>query len=74
MRVFPPVSGCRTCSSFRRNLRSGRFSQGFVLAIAAREILLRRPVVRRGWLVFIVCCICCLAISRSMELIEGARR
>lgn len=50
--------------------RIGHFFQGFVPAIAAREILLRRPVVRgRGWLVFIVCCIC-LAISALYELIE----
>ncbi|MBX3686219.1 MAG: DUF2238 domain-containing protein [Rhodocyclaceae bacterium] len=50
--------------------RIGHFFQGFVPAIAAREILLRRQVVRgRGWLVFIVCCIC-LAISALYELIE----
>lgn len=48
----------------------GHFMQGFVPAIAAREILVRNGVVaRRGWLSFIVACIC-LAISAFYELIE----
>lgn len=48
----------------------GHFAQGFVPAIAAREILLRhRVLARRGWLAFIVVCIC-LAISASYELVE----
>jgi putative membrane protein len=48
----------------------GHFMQGFVPAIAAREILLRRAVLQRGkWLAFIVGCIC-LAISAFYELIE----
>ena len=50
--------------------RIGHFMQGFVPAVAAREILLRRAVVRgRGWLFFIVSCIC-LAISAVYELVE----
>lgn len=50
--------------------RIGHFAQGFVPAIAAREILLRRtPLVRGGWLFFIVACIC-LAISAFYEFIE----
>jgi len=50
--------------------RIGHFMQGFVPALAAREILLRRAVVRgRGWLFFIVSCIC-LAISAVYELVE----
>jgi putative membrane protein len=50
--------------------RIGHFAQGFVPAIAAREILIRRGVVRgRGWLYFIVVAIC-LAISASYELME----
>jgi len=50
--------------------RIGHFAQGFVPAIAAREILLRRtPLVRGGWLFFIVACIC-LAISACYEFIE----
>lgn len=48
----------------------GHFMQGFVPAIAAREILLRRsPLTRGKWLAFIVGCIC-LAISAFYELIE----
>lgn len=50
--------------------RIGHFAQGLVPAIAAREILLRRtPLVRGGWLFFIVACIC-LAISACYEFIE----
>jgi putative membrane protein len=50
--------------------RIGHFAQGFVPAIAAREILIRRRVVRgRGWLYFIVVSIC-LAISAAYELLE----
>jgi len=50
--------------------RIGHFAQGFVPAIVAREILIRRKVVRsRGWTYFIVVCIC-LAISAAYELLE----
>ena len=50
--------------------RVGHFAQGFVPAILAREILIRKNVVRtQGWLFFIVVCIC-LAISASYEFIE----
>ena len=48
----------------------GHFAQGFVPALIAREVLLRHAVVRgRGWLAFVVICIC-LAISAVYELIE----
>lgn len=48
----------------------GHFMQGFVPAVVARELLVRnRVVARRGWLSFIVVCIC-LAISAFYELIE----
>ena len=48
----------------------GHFAQGFVPAIIAREILLRKRVVAgRGWLSPIVVSIC-LAISAFYELIE----
>lgn len=48
----------------------GHLVQGFVPAIIAREILIRNAiVVGRGWLAFIVVCIC-LAISAIYELIE----
>ena len=50
--------------------RIGHFMQGFVPAIAAREILLRQRVLRAGgWLFFVVICIC-LAISAAYELVE----
>jgi len=50
--------------------RLGHFAQGFIPAIVAREILIRRNVVRgRGWVYFIVVSIC-LAISAAYELLE----
>jgi putative membrane protein len=50
--------------------RVGHFAQGFVPAIVAREILLRKTPLRRGgWLFFIITCIC-LAISAVYELVE----
>ena len=57
---------------FERNPydRVGHFFQGFVPALVAREILLRKQVLSRGgWLFFLVCCVC-LAISAVYELIE----
>lgn len=48
----------------------GHLAQGFVPAMAAREVLLRLGVVaRRGWLPVIVVAIC-LAVSALYELIE----
>ncbi len=48
----------------------GHLAQGFIPAIVAREILLRRsPLQRGGWLFFLVLCVC-LAISAFYELIE----
>lgn len=48
----------------------GHFTQGFVPAIVAREMLLRLSPLRRGkWLSFIIVCIC-LAISAMYELFE----
>jgi len=48
----------------------GHLVQGFVPAIVAREVLVRNRVIgRRGWLGFIVVCIC-LAISAAYELLE----
>jgi putative membrane protein len=50
--------------------RIGHLAQGFVPALIAREILLRRTPLRRGgWLFFIVCCIA-LAISAFYEFLE----
>ena len=48
----------------------GHLAQGFVPAIAAREVLLRLEVVRgRGWLLVFVASLC-LAVSAFYELIE----
>ncbi len=48
----------------------GHFAQGFIPAIAAREILLRTSPLKRGkWLFFIVVSIC-LAVSAFYELVE----
>jgi putative membrane protein len=50
--------------------RIGHFAQGFVPAIAARELLLRRTPLRRGgWLFFLVFSVC-LAISACYEFVE----
>ncbi len=57
---------------FQRNHydRLGHIAQGFVPAILAREILLRKtPLGRGGWLFLIVTSIC-LAFSALYELIE----
>lgn len=50
--------------------RLGHLAQGFVPAIVAREVLLRRTsLVRGGWLFFLVWCVC-MAISASYEIVE----
>jgi putative membrane protein len=50
--------------------RLGHFAQGFVPAILAREILLRRTPLRPGgWLFFLVCSVC-LAFSACYEFFE----
>ena len=50
----------------------GHFAQGFIPAIIAREVLVRKsPLQRGGWLFFVVLCVC-LAISAMYELLEWA--
>jgi len=50
--------------------RVGHLAQGFVPAMLAREVLLRRSPLQRGkWLGFLVVCVC-LALSATYELIE----
>jgi len=50
--------------------RLGHVMQGLVPAIISREVFLRKQIVNgRGWLFFIVTCVC-LAISAFYELIE----
>lgn len=52
--------------------RVGHFAQGFVPALIAREVLLRKTRLERdGWLRLIVVSIC-LAISAAYELLEWA--
>ena len=50
----------------------GHFMQGFVPALAAREILIRLEVIKsKKWMFFVIVCIC-TAISAVYELIEWA--
>ena len=68
----PAFNWLRDTFDLSRNYydRVGHFAQGFVPAMIAREILLRKNVVKTGgWLFFIVCCIC-LSISACYEFIE----
>jgi putative membrane protein len=52
--------------------RIGHFAQGFVPAILAREVLLRRTPLRPGkWLFFLVTCVC-LSVSACYEFVEWA--
>ncbi|MEQ8226811.1 MAG: DUF2238 domain-containing protein [Rhodospirillales bacterium] len=50
--------------------RIGHFFQGFVPAILAREILIRKEVMARGKMLFFVVACICLAFSAFYELIE----
>lgn len=60
------------CFDLARNHydRIGHIAQGFVPAMIAREILLRRsPLVRGKWLFFLVLCVC-MFVSVFYEFIE----
>jgi putative membrane protein len=48
----------------------GHFAQGFIPAIAARELLLRHTGLQRGAWLFTVIVLACLGISAVYELIE----
>jgi putative membrane protein len=48
----------------------GHFAQGFIPAIAARELLLRQSGLRRGGWLFAVVVLACLGVSALYELIE----
>jgi putative membrane protein len=52
--------------------RIGHFFQGFVPAIAAREVLLRHRIVRRGSMLTVLLVSVVLAVSACYELIEWA--
>ncbi|MDF1831006.1 MAG: DUF2238 domain-containing protein [Porticoccaceae bacterium] len=56
---------------YRNNYdRLGHIAQGFVPALVARELFIRREIVKLGrWLFFLVLCFC-LAFSAFYELIE----
>jgi len=69
---MPLFNWLRDAFELSRNYydRLGHFAQGFVPAIVAREILLRRSPLQRGkWLFFLVTCVC-LAISACYEFLE----
>jgi len=50
--------------------RLGHLAQGFVPAIATREVLLRRTRLERGPLLFTLVACVCLAVSASYEIFE----
>jgi putative membrane protein len=52
--------------------RIGHFAQGFVPALVAREILLRRSPLTRGKWLFVIVTALCLAISACYEFVEWA--
>ena len=69
---MPLFSWLRDEFALARNYydRVGHIAQGFVPAMMAREVLLRfTPLVRGGWLFFLVACFC-LAFSAFYELVE----
>jgi putative membrane protein len=68
----PPGDWVREAFDLARNHydRLGHFAQGFIPAIAVREILLRQtPLPRGGWL-FTLVAATCLAISACYEFLE----
>lgn len=68
----PFFNGLKEVFGWPRNNfdKLGHFAQGFIPAMVTREILLRKAVVSgRGWLGFLVVCVC-LAISAFYELLE----
>ena len=70
----PPFNWLRDHFHLHRNDydKLGHFAQGFVPAVFAREVLIRKRVVAgRGWLAFLVMCVC-MAVSACYELLEWA--
>ena len=69
---MPVFNWIRDTFGLERNYydRLGHLAQGFVPAMIAREILIRKSVVNgRGWLFAIVVCFC-LALSACYEFVE----
>jgi len=52
--------------------RVGHFAQGFVPAVIAREVLLRKTRLERGKLLAFLCICICMAISAWYEIMEFA--
>lgn len=71
---MPVFNWLRDSFDLSRNYydRLGHFAQGFIPAIIAREILIRKSPLKRGKLLFFIVVSICLAISASYELIEWA--
>ena len=70
--LTPLGEWARTAFDLHRNHydRLGHFAQGFIPAILARELVLRRtPLQRGGWLFYLVCA-ACLSFSAFFEFIE----
>ena len=76
--AITPTPGCRSASGWRTGSDStgitttgiGHLAQGFIPAIVAREILIRRSPLRgTRWLPFVTVCFC-LALSAFYELVE----
>lgn len=68
----PPFNWLRDHFHLSRNYydRVGHFAQGFVPAIVAREVLIRKSPLKAGkWLAFLVLCFC-MAVSAWYELFE----
>jgi len=68
----PLFDHLRDIFAFQRNNydKLGHFAQGFVPAMIAREIIVRRHIIRgKNWQNFFILCFC-LALSAFYELIE----
>ncbi len=68
----PLFNWLRDALGFTRNHfdRLGHFAQGFVPAIVAREVLLRRTPLRQGGWLFTIVTAICLAVSALYEIFE----
>jgi putative membrane protein len=70
----PPFDWLKDTFHLSRNYydRVGHFAQGFVPAMIAREVLLRKTPLQRGGMLFFICLCICMAISAWYELLEFA--
>jgi putative membrane protein len=68
----PLFDGLKELFGWTRNNydRLGHFAQGFIPAILAREILLRKTTLRRGGMLFFLILCVCMFISSTFELFE----